>query len=125
MLWHVVEKDGFGTDWHLVRYGSQAVQRFESETKAEEAAKKYLTDANCNNALTKAEKLSGAEAFMMLKEGCFMGILDGDDWFVTYPKDIKGKDGEIKHHKSDKVQDSKYYELEGKTEVAVRVVPGT
>ena len=49
---------------------------------------------------------------MMLKEGCFLGVLDGQDWFLT-----------DRHNKV--VTDPKYYELEGKAEVAVRPVPGT
>ena len=115
---HVVEKEDFGTDWHQVRYNAYAMQRFDTEEEAIAAAKRYLTDVNCNNSLTKAEKRTGSEAFMIAKNadgdpvGCFMGILDGEDWWLT-----------DRHDKP--VTDSKYYELEGKSEVAVRPVRGT
>lgn len=114
----VVEKDDFGTDWHQVRYNAYAMERFDTEEDAIKAAKQYLTDVNCNNSLTKEEKRAGAEAFMMMKDangettGCFMGVLDNEDWLLT---DRHGK----------VVTDSKYFELEGKAEVAVRPVPGT
>jgi len=116
--YRVVEKDDYGTDWHPVRYQAYAMERFDNEEDALKAAKDYLTDVNCNNALAKEEKKQGAEAFMMMKNatgeatGCFLGILDGEDWFLT---DRKGQ----------AVVDSNYYELEGKTEVDVRPVPGT
>lgn len=126
----VVEKDDFGTDWHQVRYDAYAMQRFETEEKAIEAATRYLTDVNCNNSLTAGEKKAGAEAFMLVKiakdeagnetmtapneeiTGCFMGVLDGKDWYIT---DRHGK----------AVTDRNYFELEGKIQVAVRPVPGT
>lgn len=124
----LVEKDDFGTDWHQVRYGAYATGRFDTEEKALEAAVRYLTDVNCNNSLTAAEKKGGAEAFMLTDKGCFMGVLDGEDWYITYPKDIiKNVRGEMKviHVKGDPIQDEKWYELEGKTQVTVRSVPGT
>jgi len=127
-LWQVVEKADFGTDWQQVRYQAYAMERFDTKAEAEEAAKKYLTYINCDNSLAAAEKQAGAEAFMMTDAGCFMGVLDGKDWFMTYPKDIvKRVDGETKtvHTKGSAVTDSKYFELEGKTEVAVREVRGT
>lgn len=116
----VVEKDDFGTDWHQVRYGAYAMERFDTEKDAMTAATRYLTDVNCNNSLTKAEKKSGAEAFMLMKDendpdkitGCFMGVLDGEDWYIT-----------DRHDKP--IIDNKYFELEGKIEVAIRPVPGT
>ena len=101
------------------------MQRFDTEVEAENAAEEYLTDINCNNSLTKDEKMTGSEAFMITDKGCFMGILDGEPWFVTYPKDIKGKDGAIAHKKGDNVFDTKFFMLEGKMEVSVRTVPGT
>lgn len=116
--WQVVEKDDFGTDWHQVRYQAYAMERFDSQEDALTAAKRYLTDVNCNNSLTKEEKRAGAEAFMIMKDandnptGCFMGVLDGEDWMLT---DRQGK----------AITDKSYFELEGKTEVAVRPVPGT
>jgi len=129
-LFQVVEKDDFGTDWHQVRYNAYAMQRFDTEEQAVEAATKYLTDVNCNNSLTAGEKKAGAEAFMLVKRAqdeagnetvtasdkdvtdCFMGVLDGKDWYLT---DRHGKP----------VTDNKYFELEGKIQVAVRPVPGT
>lgn len=128
MMWQVVEKSDFGTDWQLVRYQTYAMERFDSEAAAVKAAKQYLTSINCENALTAAEKQSGAEAFMMTDDGCFMGVLDAKDWYMCYPKDIvKRVDGEMKtvHTKGSPVMDVKYFELEGKTEVAVREVRGT
>lgn len=130
--WQVVEKEDFGTDWHQVRYEAYAMGRFDTEKEALDAAKKYLTNVNCTNALTQDEVKRAAEAFMMIKKGdkeeCFMGVLDGKDWYFTYPKDIQkmvnGK-MEIIHHKGDRVGETNYYELEGKTEVAVREVRGT
>lgn len=115
--YQVVEKDDFGTDWHQVRYGAYAMERFDTVDKALEAATRYLTDVNCNNSLTAAEKMGGSEAFMLMKDGdkvtgCFMGVLDGKDWYLT---DRHGK----------AVTKNSYYELEGKIEVAVRPVPGT
>ena len=99
-----------------------------TEKEALDAAKKYLTSVNCTNALTQDEVKRAAEAFMMIKKGdteeCFMGVLDGKDWYMTYPKDIV-KNAKVVHTKGDPVSDSNYYELEGKTEVAVREVRGT
>lgn len=112
MTWQVVEKEDFGTDWHQVRYNAYALKRFDDHDEALEAASKYLTEVNCDNALTKAEKRQGFEAFMMTDKGCFLGILDGQDWYLT---DKKGN----------AVVNKSYFELEGKTEVAVRQLPGS
>ncbi len=112
MKYQIVEKDGYGTDWAAVRYNAEALTRFDSEEEAEKVAIIYLTDINCKNALAKSEKLKSAEAFMMRKDGCFLGVLDGEDWYM---KDRKGNS----------VTDRNYFELEGKTEVSVRVLPGT
>jgi hypothetical protein len=107
----VVEKDDFGTDWHQVRYEAYAMQRFDTEEEAVVAAEKYLTHVNCDNSLTKEEKRSGAEAFMMTKDGCFLGVLDRERWYMTdRGGNPVGRD---------------YFELEGKAEIAVREVPGT
>ena len=115
----VVEKEDFGTDWHQVRYEAYAMGRFDTEQEALDAAKKYLTHVNCANALTQDEVKRAAEAFMMVKsadnkdeEECFMGVLDGKEWFMT-----------DRHKKV--VTKRNYFELEGKTEVAVREVRGT
>jgi hypothetical protein len=130
MKYQVVEKDDFGTDWHQVRYDAYAMQKFDEEADAVAAAIRYLTDVNCNNSLTAGEKKSGAEAFMLVKlakdesgkevmtastdevTDCLMGVLDGKDWYMT-----------DRHGKS--VAERSYYELEGKTQVTVRPVPGT
>lgn len=126
MKFQLVEKDDYGTDWAAIRYsdrGLDVLQRFDTEEDAIKIAKKYLTERNCDNALTKEEKLNSVEAFIMTKEGCFLGVLDGADWYLTYPKDIVGKGGN--HVKGDIVQDLKFFMLEGKTQVAVRPLPGT
>jgi len=112
MMWQVVEKESFGTDWHQVLYDTRAMERFNTEEEALIAAKKYLTIVNCDNALTKEEKKTGLEAFMMMKDGCFLGILDGEDWY------LHDRHGKI-------VKDASYFELEGKSEVSVRTMPGT
>lgn len=129
MAWQIVERDDYGTDWHVVRYDAVALTRFQKEEEAIAAAKKYLTSQNCDNVLTAAEKRNSLEAFMQTDEGIYLGILDGKDWYLTYPKDIVGKDDDgnriILYNKGDIISDPKYYELEGKAEVAVRIVPGT
>jgi len=111
MSFQVVEKDDYGTDWALVRYNEQALERFDSEEEALKTAFDYITDRNCNNVLTKAEKRGATECFMMTKEGCFLGILDNDPWYML--------------DRNERSVDEKYYELEGKTQVAIRPVPGT
>ena len=110
--YQIVEKDDYGTDWALVRDDRRnTADRFETPEDAFVAASHYLTDLNCNNALTKAEKRGAIEAFMITKEGCYLGVLDGEDWYMT--------------DRHDKPVDEKYFELEGKTRVAIRPVPGT
>lgn len=128
--YQVVEKDDFGTDWHQVRYDVYAMERFDTQEDATKAAKEYLTTVNCNNALTKEEKRSGLEAYMFIEgEGCFLGCLDGEDWFLDYRQNVTGKleDGTkgVIHEKGDLVMKPPYFELEGKAEVAVREVRGT
>lgn len=122
--YQVVEKDDYGTDWAPVRYNERALTRFDSEKEAIDIAVEYITDRNVNNALTAGEKLPNIECYMMTEKGCFLGILDGQPWYMTYPKDIV-KNGTIKHAKGDIVTDKKNDRLEGKTEVAVRTLPGT
>jgi len=126
----VVEKTDFGTDWAPVRYNEKALTRFDTQEAAVKAATDYLSDLNCNNTLTKDEKRHNIEAYMMTEKGCFLGVLDGEDWYLNYPKDISGKnqetgEHEIVHTKGSPVTDPKWFELEGKTQVAVRVLPGT
>lgn len=125
MAYQVVEKESSGVDWHLVRYNEKALTRFPDQHSAEVAAVAYLTDLNCNNALTKAEKLSSFEAFMETENGIYLGVLDGEPWYLTYPKDVKNKNGDVENSKGDIVKDKKHFLLEGKTEVAVRLLPGT
>jgi hypothetical protein len=111
MRFQVVEKD-VGSDWHQVRYQDFAIKQFESAESALEAAKKYLTEVNVNNALAKTEKQASAEYFMVTEAGVMLGTLDGAEWFM---KDRHGK----------VVTDKNYFELEGKSEVAVKPIPGT
>ena len=125
MLWQIVEKNDFGTDWHLVRYEDRAIGRFDTQEKALVEAKRYLTLNNCNNALTKNEKLSNIEMFMIDDNGVYLGELDNEPWYFTYPKDIKEKDGTIKFAKGETIKNKKFFLLEGKTEVSVRPIPGT
>ncbi len=130
MLFQVVEKD-MGGDWHPVRYYDRALTRFETEKEATQAAVDYVTDRNCNNALAKDEKQAASEVFMVTKTGCFLGMLDKEPWYMLYPKDIIsrkieiGEPPKIEHTKGDVVADRTYFQLEGKTEVAVRTIPGS
>lgn len=114
-LWQVVEKADYATDWSLVRYHAAAASRYDTKEEALSVARDYVTEQNVNNALAAGEKESGAEAFMMTDTGAFLGVLDGKDWYV------KDRHGEIltADNKNER------YRLEGKTEVAVREVPGT
>lgn len=111
MRWQIVEKDDFGTDWSLVRYDDRAVMAFDDNASALKSARHYITNRNCNNALTKEEKRAAVECWMKTSTGIFLGELDGKDWYLL--------DREGKH------VNEKYYELQGKTQVAVREVPGS
>lgn len=125
-MYQIVEKDDFGTDWAPVRYHNASTRRFQTEEEALEIAKDYLTDRNVRNALAAAEKEEGAEAWMLLPDGIFLGVLDGKDWYMKYAKDtVDPKTKQVVAHKGDNIKDEKYYKLEGKTRVAVRVLPGT
>jgi len=110
-VWQVVEKDDYGTDWALVRYNEQALARFDTEEEALKVAFDYITDRNCNNVLAKDEKRKASECFMMTEEGCFLGILDKNPWYMLDRNNNSVTPG--------------YYELDGKTQVAIRPVPGT
>ena len=112
-MWQVVEKTDYGTDWHLVKYDLDTLDRLRSKEEGVEAAKKYLTKINCDNALTKEEKRNGIEAFMMLDGKVFLGVLDGSQWYLT---DKKTKEV---------ITSQKHFELEGKTQIDVREVRGT
>jgi hypothetical protein len=130
LKYQIVEKDDYGTDWTPVRYFDAALKRFETEEAAVKVAKDYLTDRNALNALAAGEKEESAEAFMMLPEGVYLGVLDGKDWYMRYQKDhvVRNKASgkmEVVANKGDIVKDEKYYKLEGKTKVAVRPLPGT
>ncbi len=124
-LWQVVEKDSAGTDWHLVRYETRALERIETEEAALVVAREYLTNVNCNNSLTKDEKRNGFEAYMMDDKGCFLGTLDGEEWYLTYQKDITGRQAGsgVTHRKGDIINDPKHYEILDRAEVAVRIIP--
>jgi len=130
-FFQVVEKDDFGTDWAPVRYNERALTRFETQEEAAKVAAEYITDRNVNNALTAAEKIANFECFMMVanqdgKLGCFLGTLDGKPWYLTHPKDVVDGVGNTKYAKGDIVASkTEDYRLEGKTEVAVRTLPGT
>jgi hypothetical protein len=126
-MWQVVEKDA-GNDWAPVRYYDKALTRFEIHADAVKAALEYLTDRNCNNALTADEKTSAAEVFMMTENGVLFGILDGVEWYLTYPKNgppSKTDPSQPSYLKGENVKDARYFGLEGKAQVAVRALPGT
>ena len=122
--YQVVERDDYGMSWAAVRYNNQSAQHYNSEAEGIKVAIDCVTDRNCNNALAREEKLNAIEAFMMRPDGVFLGVLDGKDWYLTYQKSIKLASGATAE-KGDIVQDPKWYQLEGKTEIAVRIVPGT
>jgi len=106
-----MEKEAFGTDWALVRYNDQSIKTFEDAEEATKAAISYLNNVNVENALTVDEKLVNVEAFMETDDGCLLGVLDGKNWYMTSPKGDRLK--------------RDCYQLDGKTEVKVRQVPGT
>lgn len=133
--WQVVEKEDFGTDWAPVRYHNAATKRFSTEAEAMEVAMDYVTDVNVRNALAAGEKEDAAEAYIMTKDGVFLGFMEQGGkqsaWYMKYYKDAVGKDPNdrsktvVVAKKGDNVKDAKYYKLEGKTQVAVRTLPGT
>ena len=123
-MWQVVEKQGI-YEWSMVRYYDKALSRFPTEEAATKAAHDYLTERNCNNALTKEEKLGSFEVFMDTPEGIFLGNLDGKPWYLKHPKDINDEKKQVFVSKGDVVKDKKFFLLNSKTEVAVRVLPGT
>ena len=124
-MYQIVEKDDFGTDWQPVRYEAYAIGRFDTEEAAFDIAVKYLNSINVDNVFTAEEKARNFEAYMVTPEGIFLGVLDGKKWYLKYPKDTKDrKTGEITP-KGGVVKDEKYFELQGKTHVAVMPVRGT
>lgn len=116
-FYQIVEKDDFGTDWHAVRYDNAAIKRYATEEEALEDAKKYVHKIN-DSVLCSSDRQSGAEAFLTVKEGFFLGFKDSkkgapqEDWLMV--------DG-----RKNVVTNRKYPDLEGKTEVTVRPIPGT
>jgi len=59
-----------------------------------------------------------------------LGILDGKEWYMEYPKNgplSKKKEnlGQPLYKKGEVVNDTRYFALEGKAQVAVRELPGT
>lgn len=110
--YQVVEKDDFGTDWHVVRYDNAATMRYDTEADALKAAKEYVHRTN-DTVLCSSDRQSGAEAFLVMGDGFFLGFADdGKDWFA---KDGRGVI----------LKDATSHLLEGKTQVTVRPVPGT
>ena len=109
--YHVVEKN-VGSDWQQVRYQDYVLKRFDTEEEAFAAASQYITEINVNNALAASEKQASAEVFMLTDDGVYLGVLDDAPWYM------KNRHGEV-------VKEKNYYELEGKTEISVREVPGT
>lgn len=129
MAYQVVEKDSYAVDWAPVRYNDRALTRFETQEAAKKAAVDYITDRNCNNPLTPSEKLQQFECFMQTEQGIFLGMLDGKPWYYTYPKDIVAKNDQgevyVKYAKGEAVKDAKFFLVQEKTEVAIRVLPGS
>lgn len=143
MRWQVIEKS-VGSDWSLVRNDREVLDRFNTEESAKAAAIKYINGRNCENALTKDEKKYNFECYMQMNGAIFLGVLDGEEWYLTYPKDVRNKnvrtndrilvngkddDDNIVHSKGDRVTNPKdsavSWALENKDEVSVRPVPGT
>lgn len=129
MRFQVVEKESYATDWAIVRYNDMAMMKFDTEQEAIDAARRYITERNCDNPLAADEKLKNAECFMIDDVGVYLGQLDGNTWYMKYPKDgpvdKNSADGDLKYRKGDVVQDKTWFELEGKAEIKVRPVPGT
>jgi hypothetical protein len=123
--YQVVEKDDFGTDWQPVRYEAYAMGRFNTEAEAFTAAVKYLNSINVDNVFTSDEKARNFEAYMVTEDGILLGVLDGKKWYLKYAKDTKDKKTGQVVPKGGIIKDDKYYELDGKTRVAVMPVRGT
>ena len=125
MPYQIVEKGGFGMDWSLVRYEADVLSRIETSEAANDIAKRYLTKRNFSNALTTDEKFRNLEAYQVTDDGMYLGVLDGKDQYLTYPKDIYAREnGEMKqtHSKGDKIFDRNYFQLQSMLEVSVREV---
>lgn len=121
--WQVIEREGVTSSWSIPRT-PYAIDQFNSKEEALDAARKYVTELNVDNALASGEKEASAEVFMMDDVGCYLGNLDGKPWYMKYKKDNIVK-GELKNKMGEVIKDSGYFELDKKGEVAVREVPGT
>lgn len=109
---YIVAERGVGVAWQQVRYNNASIKQFDTEEEAFKAAKDYITSINIDNALTAEQKPASAEIYMMDEKGAFMGVLNGKDcYFMDRHKNI--------------VSDKNAFELDGKAEIAVKVVPGT
>ena len=125
--WQIVEREGVMSGWSVPRT-SKTVEQFDSEEAALKVARDYVTEVNVDNALTAGEKESSAEVFLKDATGIYLGHLDGNAWYMKHKKDLyKDVDGQrvTVSKLGDIVQDTNYYELEKKGQVAVREVPGT
>lgn len=129
MAFQVLEKDSVGTDWRAVRYFEKALTHFDTEDAALAVAKQYITHRNVNNVLTKDEKLAAVEVYMETPEGMYLGQLDGQAWFATYPKDTITKDPKSTEKtiipKGALIRDRKNLFFDRKAEVCVKKIPGT
>lgn len=124
----IVEKTDYGTDWALVRYNDAATRRYDVAEEAIKVAKAYVTDININNALATSEIEAASEAFLMDDQGAFLGYMDSKTQQPLYMKHEKNwidKKTGVAYNKGDVVQSRNYDRLREKTEVAVRVIPGT
>jgi len=125
-FWQVIEREGVSSSWSIPR-SPDVVMRFATKESAVKAAKKYVSSVNVDNALASSEKEASAEMFLVDDNGCYLGELDGSDWYMRYKKDdYDPKDRTKVVHKIDEiVKDPTYFELDKKGEVSVREVPGT
>ena len=123
--WQIVEREGVTSQWSVPRT-DKTIQQYNTEEEAVKVAKGYVTEINVDNALASAEKEAAAEVYFVDKEGCFLGVLDGEQWYMRYKKDETDRNTkQVIHKMGEIVKDVKYFELDKKGEVAVRVVPGT
>ena len=123
--WQVIEREGISSNWSVPR-APYTIDQFDNKDVAMEAAKKYVTELNVDNALASGEKEASAEVFLVDDQGCYLGFLDGKPWYMCYKKNILSQDRQTVLHKCGEiVKDVNYFELDKKGEVAVREVPGT
>jgi len=123
--WQIIEREGVTSEWAVPR-NPKTVEQFDTEEGAVKVARDYVTDVNVDNALAAGEKETAAEVFLLDKKGVYLGELDGKPWYMLYKKNEYNRDRtKVLHKMGEVVQDTNYYELEKKGEVAVRKVPGT